>query len=109
MLAGADIFLNDEGNREAVHAINNGGELLGYAWVAENPTAEREEVGALARITAIAGVLGALGCLLASALLARSITRPLHIVMNATRRLIRDPETKEGFPLVDGRAAFRSE
>ncbi|HEY3990337.1 MAG TPA: ATP-binding protein [Acidobacteriaceae bacterium] len=93
------IFQNDEGNREAVHPILNADELLGYAWVAENPTAEHEEVGVLVRITMIAGVLGALGCLLASALLARSITRPLRIVMDATRRLIRDPETKEGFPL----------
>jgi PAS domain S-box-containing protein len=99
MLDRADTFKNDEGNREAVHAIRNDSELLGYAWVAENPTSEREEVGALVRVTAIAGVLGAMGCLLASALLARSITRPLHVVMNATRRLIRDPETKEGFPL----------
>jgi PAS domain S-box-containing protein len=95
----ADIFQNDEGNREAVYPIRNESELLGYAWVAENPTAEREEVSALVRITGIAGLLGAIGCLLASALLARSITRPLRIVMNATRRLIRDPETKEGFPL----------
>jgi PAS domain S-box-containing protein len=93
------IFQNDEGNREAIHDIREGNALLGYAWVAENPSSEREEVGALVRITLLAGVLGALGCLLASALLARSITRPLHIVMNATRRLIRDPETKEGFPL----------
>jgi signal transduction histidine kinase/HAMP domain-containing protein len=93
------VFQNDEGNREAVRAIRDGPKLLGYAWVAENPSAEHQEVGALVRITVIAGVLGALGCLLASALLARSITRPLHIVMNATRRLIRDPETKEGFPL----------
>jgi PAS domain S-box-containing protein len=95
----ADIFQNEEGNREAVYPIRNDSELLGYAWVAENPTAEREEVSALVRITGIAGLLGAIGCLLASALLARSITRPLRIVMNATRRLIRDPETKEGFPL----------
>jgi PAS domain S-box-containing protein len=95
----ADLFQNEEGNREAVSAIRSGSDLLGYAWVAENPTSEREEVGALVRVTLIAGVLGVLGCLLASALLARSITRPLHIVMNATRRLIRDPETKEGFPL----------
>lgn len=95
----ANIFQNEEGNREAVQAVRNGDVLLGYAWVAENPTPEREEVTALVRVTVLAGVLGALGCLLASALLARSITRPLHIVMNATRRLIRDPETKEGFPI----------
>ena len=98
-LEGAQVFQNDEGNREAVHAIRSGDDVLGYAWVAENPTAERREVAALVRITVIAGALGALGCLLASTLLARSITRPLRIVMNATRRLIRDPETKEGFPL----------
>jgi PAS domain S-box-containing protein len=95
----ADLFKNEEGNREAVRAIRNGDEVLGYAWVAENPTSEKEEIGALARVALIAGVLGVLGCMLASALLARSITRPLRIVMNATRRLIRDPETKEGFPI----------
>ena len=95
----ADIFLNDEGNREAVSAIRHGTRLIGYAWVAENPTSEKEEVDSLVRVALIAGVLGILGCMLASALLARSITRPLRIVMNATRRLIRDPETKEGFPL----------
>jgi PAS domain S-box-containing protein len=94
-----DTFSNGEGNREAVYPIKNGDQLLGYAWVAENPTSERQEVRALARITMIAGALGALGCFLASTLLARSITRPLRVVMNATRRLIRDPETKEGFPL----------
>jgi PAS domain S-box-containing protein len=100
VIVGADIFQNEEGNREAVYPIlDESKALLGYAWVAENPTSEREEVGALVRVTVIAGALGALGCFLASTLLARSITRPLRIVMNATRRLIRDPETKEGFPL----------
>lgn len=95
----AVVFQNEIGNREALKAIRYGDELLGYAWVAENPAAEKEEVRALVRITLLAGLLGALGCVLASALLARSITRPLRVVMDATRRLIRDPETKEGFPL----------
>jgi PAS domain S-box-containing protein len=99
MLAHAVVFQNDEGNREAVQAVRNGDVVLGYAWVAENPTPEHDEVNALIRVTGIAGALGVLGCFLASAWLARSITRPLRIVMNATRRLIRDPETKEGFPL----------
>jgi PAS domain S-box-containing protein len=98
-LKGTEIFVNKEGTREAVRAIHSGSELLGYVWVAENPAAERDEVNVLVRITAIAGALGALGCVLASALLARSITRPLRLVMEATRKLIRDPETKEGFPL----------
>ncbi len=95
----AVVFLNETGNREAVRPIRYGGDLLGYAWVAENPTAERQEVNALVRVTVLAGALGVLGCVLASALLARSFTRPLRVVMDATRRLIRDPESKEGFPL----------
>ena len=95
----AVVFLNESGNREAMRPIRYGSDLLGYAWVAENPSAEKQEVQALERITVLVGLLGALGCVLASALLARSITRPLRVVMNATRRLIRDPETKEGFPL----------
>ena len=70
----------------------------------ENPRAELEEVRSLVRITLLSALLGALGCVLASAVLARSITRPLKAVMEATRRLIRDPETKEGFPLqVEGK------
>src|ERR1700759_520890 len=51
----ADIFLNEEGNREAVQAVRNGDVLLGYAWVAENPTPEQDEIDALVRITVIAG------------------------------------------------------
>jgi PAS domain S-box-containing protein len=93
------LFQNVTGNREAVQPIRDGDRTLGYAWVAENPASEQQEVRDLVRVTALAAVLGAIGCLLASTWLARSITRPLKMVMDATRRLIRDPETKQGFPL----------
>ncbi|MCU1314400.1 MAG: histidine kinase [Acidobacteriaceae bacterium] len=93
------LFQNGAGNREAVEPVRDGDRVLGYAWVAENPAGERQEVRDLIRVTLLATVLGALGCLMASAWLARSITRPLKMVMEATRRLIRDPETKQGFPL----------
>jgi nitrogen fixation/metabolism regulation signal transduction histidine kinase len=43
--------------------------------------------------------LGALGTAIIAGTLAGSITRPLRALLTATRRLIRDPETKEGFPL----------
>ena len=94
------LFRREDGAREAVAAISspsNG--AMGFAWVVENPSGEREEIRSLLRITIILGILGALGFAVASALLARSITRPLKVVMAATRRLIRDPESKEGFPL----------
>ncbi|MGI8770367.1 MAG: sensor histidine kinase, partial [Acidobacteriaceae bacterium] len=94
------LFRREDGAREAVAAISspsNG--VMGFAWVVENPSGERQEIRSLFRITVILGILGALGFAVASALLARSITRPLKAVMAATRRLIRDPESKEGFPL----------
>ncbi len=105
----AAIFQAEDGAREGVRPIHGLGEeesqhVLGYVWVTENRMAEDEEVHALVRITLLSAVLGALGCVLASAVLARSITRPLKAVMDATRRLIHDPETKEGFPLpVEGK------
>jgi hypothetical protein len=43
--------------------------------------------------------LGALGTAIIAGTLARSITRPLRALLTATRKLIRDPQTKEGFPL----------
>ena len=103
------VFQTEDGLREGVRPIASlsGGDphpVLGYVWVTENPMAEDEEVRSLVRITLLSAVLGALGCVLASAVLARSITRPLKAVMDATRRLIQDPETKEGFPLqVEGK------
>jgi PAS domain S-box-containing protein len=101
------VFQRDDGLREGVRPIRSMDavpRVLGYAWVTENRMAEQEEVRSLTRITLFSGLLGAIGCVLASALLARSITRPLKAVMDATRRLIRDPQTKEGFPLqVEGK------
>ncbi len=95
----AQVFRNVGGDREAIGPVRNGSTLLGYAWVAENRHPEQQEIRDLLRVAILAALLGAVGCLFVSAWLARSITRPLHLVMDATRRLIRDPETKQGFPL----------
>ncbi len=101
----AFVFKTSDGEREGVRAIVNPylegeqGRVLGYVWVRENRTAEQMEVRSLLRVTLLSAALGVLGCVLVAAVLARSITRPLRAVMEATRRLIRDPETKEGFPL----------
>jgi PAS domain S-box-containing protein len=58
-----------------------------------------QEISSLIRITIIFAGLGALGTAVIAGTLARSITRPLRALLTATRRLIRDPQTKEGFPL----------
>jgi PAS domain S-box-containing protein len=94
------IFRREDGAREAVAPIRSQtNDVIGFAWVVEDPTGEQMEIRSLFRITVVLGLLGALGFAIASTLLARTITRPLKAVMAATGRLIRDPESKEGFPL----------
>jgi PAS domain S-box-containing protein len=96
---GAVMFRVPGGAREAVQAIHVGGQLSGFAWVYEDASAAWQEIYSLIRITIIFAALGALGTAIIAGSLARSITRPLRALLAATRKLIRDPETKEGFPL----------
>jgi PAS domain S-box-containing protein len=87
----------DEG--EAVVRLSGGGHVLGYAWVMADPGGDRDAMGRLLRAALIIGALNLLGCIALSSLLARSITRPLSVLIAATGRLIRDPESQQGFPL----------
>src|SRR3984957_11758776 len=96
---GAAIFRVPGGAREGVQAIHVGGQLSGFAWVYEDATASLQQISSLIRITIIFAGLAALGTVIIAGSLARSITRPLRALLAATRKLIRDPETKEGFPL----------
>jgi signal transduction histidine kinase len=96
---GAVIFRAPGGAREAVQAIHLRGQLIGFAWVYEDASAAWQQIYSLIRITIIFAALGALGTAIIAGTLAGSITRPLRTLLAATRKLIRDPETKEGFPL----------
>jgi signal transduction histidine kinase len=97
--AGPVLFRVPGGAREAVIAIRVKGQLAGFAWVYEDASAAWQQIYSLIRITILFAGLGALGTALIAGTLARSITRPLRALLAATRKLIRDPETKEGFPL----------
>src|SRR5271163_4288510 len=97
--ARADIFRAPGGAREAVLPVHVGGQLSGFAWVYEDAGAAWQEIYSLIRITVLFAGLGALGTAIIAGTLARSITRPLRALLAATRKLIRDPQTKEGFPL----------
>ncbi len=96
---GVVMFRAPGGAREAVAAIRVGGQLSGFAWVYEDASAAWQQIYSLIRITILFAGLGALGTAIIAGTLARSITRPLRALLAATRKLIRDPETKEGFPL----------
>jgi PAS domain S-box-containing protein len=95
----AVLFRAPGGAREAVAAVHVNGQLSAFAWVYEDATAAWQQIYSLIRITIIFAALGALGTAIIAGSLARSITRPLRALLTATRKLIRDPETKEGFPL----------
>ena len=97
--AKVDIFRVPGGAREAVMPIRVDGQLSGFAWVYEDASAAWQQIYSLIRITILFAGLGALGTAFIAGALARSITRPLRALLAATRKLIRDPETKEGFPL----------
>lgn len=97
--ATSTIFRASGGARECIAPIHVHGKLLGYAWVYEDATLEGQQVYSLVRITIIFAIFGAIGTAIIASFLARSITRPLNNLLVATRKLIRDPETKEGFPL----------
>jgi signal transduction histidine kinase len=96
---GATIFRVPGGAREAVMPVHVGGQLTGFVWVYEDAGPALEEISSLIRITIIFAGFGALGTAIIAGTLAQSITRPLLALLTATRRLIRDPQTKEGFPL----------
>jgi signal transduction histidine kinase len=96
---GPVLFRVPGGAREAVEPIHVGGHLTGFAWVYEDASAAWQQIYSLIRITILFASLGALGTAIIAGSLARSITRPLAALLAATRKLIRDPQTKEGFPL----------
>ena len=96
---GAVLFRVPGGAREAVMPIHVDGRLAGFAWVYEDASAAWQQIYSLIRITILFASLGAFGTAIIAGTLARSITRPLAALLAATRKLIRDPQTKEGFPL----------
>jgi PAS domain S-box-containing protein len=96
---GATSFRVPGGARESLVPIRVHGVLAGYAWVYEDATSQWQQIYSLVRIPMIFAAFGAFGTAIMASLLAGSITRPLNKLLIATRKLIRDPETKEGFPL----------
>lgn len=95
----AVLFRVPGGAREAVMPIHIDGDLSGFAWIYEDAGAAQQQIYSLIRITMLFAGLGTLGTAFISGWLAGSITRPLRALLTATRKLIRNPESKDGFPL----------
>jgi signal transduction histidine kinase len=73
--------------------------LFGYAWVTTDRKWDREQFRYMLKYSEIFGVIWILASVLLAWGLARSITRPLAVLHQGTRALMRSPEGDTNFPL----------
>ncbi len=93
------IFSIDEKTREAVAPIRVGGAMKALVWIYPDDTMDRLQLRRLLAVTMLSALVGAMGCTIFAIIMARSIAKPIGILMRATRQLIRDPEDIASFPL----------
>ena len=93
------IFNADAQMREAVAPIRVHGDIKALVWIYPDDSRDRQQLKDLMRVTLLSAVFGIAGCTLFASLMAREIARPLGVLTQATRRLIRDPENTSSFPI----------
>ena len=93
------LFTLKDNVREIVAPVQINGELRALVWIYPNEDADRLQLRSLLRITLISAVIAILGCTLLATFMARTITKPLNVLMQATRQIVRDPEDTASFPL----------
>jgi signal transduction histidine kinase len=93
------IFSFDERTREAVAPVRVNGAMQALVWIYPDDTADRIQLRQLLAVTLFFALVGVIGCTIFASLMAKSIARPIRVLMHATRRLIRDPEDTAAFPL----------
>ena len=93
------IFDNSNRSMEAVTAIDVNGAPVALAWIYSDASEDRLILANLLHSALLFVLLAIAANALFSLLLARSVTRPLHGLLRATKLLIRDPERSGVFPL----------
>jgi signal transduction histidine kinase len=86
------IFSLDDKTREAVAPVLVRGSMQGLVWIYPDNTADQAELRKLLAVTMIWAIFGLVGLTIIAGLMARSIARPIGTLMDATRRIIDDPE-----------------
>ncbi|HZU09802.1 MAG TPA: ATP-binding protein [Pseudacidobacterium sp.] len=93
------IFSLKRNVREIVAPVIVRGQVQALVWISPNEEADRLQLHSLLRVTLISAILATLGCTILATLMARTVTRPLNVLMRATRQIVRDPEDVSNFPL----------
>jgi PAS domain S-box-containing protein len=84
---------------EGVKPIYTGSTLRGFAWVETDRGWDTEALDAIVRGTVIFGAIWIVASALLVMMMARSISRPMAILLEGTRHLMSSPESSAGFPL----------
>jgi len=93
------LFTLKDSVREIVAPVKINGEVRALVWIYPNEDADKLQLHSLLRITLISAVIAILGCTVLATFMARTITRPLNALIQATRQVVRDPEDMSSFPL----------
>ncbi|HUY82916.1 MAG TPA: ATP-binding protein [Acidobacteriaceae bacterium] len=93
------IFSSTPSSREAVAPVRVGGTMKALVWLYPDDTQDKMQLRRLLTVTLLSAIFGVAGCTIFASLMARSIAKPIGILMRATRQLIRDPEDTSSFPL----------
>jgi PAS domain S-box-containing protein len=96
---GVTVFHVPGGGFEVVAPVAVDGSPRALVWIYPNDHPGQEEVDTQVRLTLVFAVVGAVCCILLAEFLARSTTRPLSRLLQATRRIIRDPADTSKLPV----------
>jgi len=86
------------GRHEVVAPVLVDGKLSAFVWIYPNDDSRQAELSSELQLTLGFALVGGIGCILLAEYLARSVTRPLGRLLQATRRIIRDPVDTSTLP-----------
>jgi signal transduction histidine kinase/methyl-accepting chemotaxis protein len=95
----AKIFDNGDHGLVGVSEINIDSAPVALAWVYPDTSEDQVDLSSLLRSALLFALLAIAADVLFSALIARSVTRPLRGLLRGTKLLIREPERGDVFPL----------
>lgn len=98
-LDGPTIFPLNRGTHEVVAPVRVKGRVRALVWIYPDESMDRLAMHSLLRLMLFVAIILIAVCTLLASVMARTITRPLEVLMRAARQVVRDPEDMTGFPL----------
>ena len=93
------VFPLSENTHEVVAPVRVAGQVRALVWIYPDESMDRLQLHSFLRLTLLSAIIIIIACTVLASIMARTITRPLTVLMRAARQVIRDPEDMTGFPL----------